>query len=157
MPKVLSENEERSRRVVTHEDDGMAEVMADRYRGPAGHFSGLPEEGDMDDGELRSHKQRAQNFVPAKSIEGWIIIVTGVQEEAQEEDIYDAFDEFGEIKNLHLNLDRRTGYVKGYAFVEFEEKKQAEAAIVAMNGAKILDKTIRCEWAFMKAPRRNAA
>jgi RNA-binding protein 8A len=74
----------------------------------------------------------------------------------QEEDVLDLFGEIGPVKNLHFNLDKRTGYAKGYAFVEYEEVDKAKEAIKQLNGREFGGQTLRVDWAFKSEPRESS-
>lgn len=89
----------------------------------------------------------------AQSLQGlWPLFVTGIHEEAQEEDIMDVFSEFGETSGIHLNVDKRSGLLKGYAIIGYSTREEAELAIQGMNGKKVLGQSVHVTWCYSRGP-----
>jgi len=109
----------------------------------------------LEDAGQREKEHTAGNA--ARSVEGWVVVVQGVHEEATEEDLMEKFSDYGQVMNLAMPLDRRTGYVKGYALVEYETRKEAETAIKTGTDSKLLDQTLKCDFAFVRAPTGASA
>jgi len=57
------------------------------------------------------------------------------------------FERFGTITNCKVVLDHETGLSKGYGFVKFQTKDQAEKAIVKLNHYQIGSKTLKVSYA----------
>ena len=64
----------------------------------------------------------------------------------------EAFGDFGALTALHLNLDRRTGYVKGYALLEFAREEEARKCVEEGDGMEVLARPVRVDWAFRQPP-----
>ncbi len=88
---------------------------------------------------------------PQRSVEGYVICATNVHEEATEDDMHDLFSDFGSYRNLHLNLDRRSGYAKGYVLVEYPSFDEACAAIRALHAKPVMGRTLAVDFAFSSA------
>ncbi|KAJ5103326.1 hypothetical protein N7532_003855 [Penicillium argentinense] len=106
----------------------------------------------QDGAPSQSEPQTNAGAVAVRSIEGWIVAVTNIHEEAAEEDVTDLFADYGELKDFQLPLDRRSGYARGYALLEYATLPEAEAAIKNLNGYKLLDQTIAVDYAFVRPP-----
>ncbi len=60
--------------------------------------------------------------------------VTNVSEDAAEDDLRDLFSRFGRVARVFIGKDRETGVGKGFAFVSFEDRANAQKALEKMNG-----------------------
>lgn len=80
------------------------------------------------------------------------IFVGDLSPEIETETLREAFAPFGEISNCRIVRDPQTLKSKGYAFVSFVKKNDAESAIQAMNGQWLGSRAIRTNWSTRKPP-----
>ncbi|XP_057659948.1 cytotoxic granule associated RNA binding protein TIA1 isoform X2 [Diorhabda carinulata] len=80
------------------------------------------------------------------------IFVGDLSPEIETQTLRDAFAAFGEISDCRVVRDPQTLKSKGYGFVSFIKKAEAESAIAAMNGQWLGSRSIRTNWATRKPP-----
>ncbi|KAL7298280.1 hypothetical protein TKK_0008631 [Trichogramma kaykai] len=80
------------------------------------------------------------------------IFVGDLSPEIETATLREAFMPFGEISNCRIVRDPQTLKSKGYAFVSFVKKSDAEAAINSMNGQWLGSRSIRTNWSTRKPP-----
>jgi len=76
-----------------------------------------------------------------------------------EEALKAMFDEFGEVENVKIIKDRRSGRSKGFGFLEMPSNSEADQAIKALNGSRLDGFTIKVNPADpggKKKPKRQS-
>jgi len=89
--------------------------------------------------------------------EHYHIFVGDLSPEIETQTLREAFLPFGEISDCRVVRDPQTLKSKGYGFVSFMKKVEAENAIALMNGQWLGSRSIRTNWATRKPPAKSDA
>jgi cold-inducible RNA-binding protein len=70
------------------------------------------------------------------------IYVGNLSYESTEDELAAEFGAFGKVDSVAVPADKFSGRPRGFAFVEMPNKAEADAAITAMNGKSLRNRTI---------------
>lgn len=80
------------------------------------------------------------------------IRVTNISENTREDDLRDLFRGYGHISRCYLATDRNTGQARGFAFINFLRREDAQRAIDGVNGHGYDHLILQVEWAEERKP-----
>jgi RNA recognition motif-containing protein len=81
------------------------------------------------------------------------IYVGNLSFDATEEDIRQAFSEYGDVSSVNMIMDRETGRSRGFCFVEMPNSDEAKAAIEGLNLQRIAGRAVNVNEARPKRDR----
>jgi len=81
------------------------------------------------------------------------IYVGNLSFEVTDDDLRQLFTAYGEVESASVVKDRFSGESRGFGFVEMPARKDAEAAIAALNGTDVKGRTVTVNEAKPKAPK----
>ncbi|NXS88622.1 RBMX2 protein, partial [Erpornis zantholeuca] len=73
------------------------------------------------------------------------IFAAGLHYELTEGDVVCVFSQYGEVVNINLVRDKKTGKPKGFCFLCYEDQRSTILAVDNFNGIKIKGRTIRVD------------
>ena len=85
------------------------------------------------------------------------IYVGNLSFQASDEDVREVFGEYGEIQRVSLPVDRETGRMRGFAFVELTDEANEDKAISELDGAEWLGRQLRVSKARPRETPRSTA
>jgi len=71
------------------------------------------------------------------------IYIGNLSYQATEDDLREVFAEYGTIKRVVLPVDRETGRMRGFAFVEMAQDSEEDSAITELDGAEWMGRQLR--------------
>lgn len=81
------------------------------------------------------------------------IYVGNLSYKAQEDEIREMFQAFGDVASVRIVTDHETGRSKGFGFVEMTDDEQAKTAIDELNGAEVMGRPLTVNEARPRAPK----
>lgn len=83
------------------------------------------------------------------------LYVGNLSYEVTESELNELFAPFGQVERVKVVTDRQTGASRGFGFVEFSNRAEAERAIMEMNGKSVRNRTIQVDEARPERPRKG--
>ena len=81
------------------------------------------------------------------------IYVGNLARQVTDEELRQAFEEFGQVAEARIIMDKFSGESKGFGFVEMPSKEEAEKAIEEMNGKDLKGRELNVNEARPKTDR----
>lgn len=70
------------------------------------------------------------------------IYVANINFRAQEDQLKELFQQYGEVASVKIVTDRETGRSRGFAFIEMPNDSEGKEAISKLNGVPFLDRNL---------------
>jgi len=83
------------------------------------------------------------------------IYVGNLSFDVTEEELRGEFASFGEVESVAIPTDRYSGRPRGFAFVEMPSVSEGQAAIAALNGKTLKDRTLSVDTARPRSDNRS--
>ena len=81
------------------------------------------------------------------------IYVGNLSYQMTEDELREAFAEYGDVSEVKVLSDRETGRSRGFGFVEMPNQSEGEAAIAQLNGKDLGGRALRVNEARPREPR----